>query len=163
MQDVAFSERPMFSSWRHYHYSDFLNDQEAERLPFPETHINTGLMLVKPSGVMDEFSSLNEDDSPLSDEDRINLRFTQTGRVLLLPTKWNAVYPYELVRRGYYRGQGSPSRFRLVRRIEDEWHLRVTEQRLIMKVFPEVYVLHFASTDKRVPMHLDIDKLLSVR
>jgi len=26
-----------------------------------------------------------------------------------------------------------------------------------------VYVLHFASTDKRVPMHLDIDKLLSVR
>lgn len=163
VQDVSFSERQLFANWRKYHYSDFLEDQEVAKLPFPEMHINAGLMLVRPSEVKDELSELNRTDSPFSDEDRINLSFTQTGRVLLLPTKWNTIYPYELARRGYHEQRMGSSRFRVARIAQDEWNIRFTQQKLIRKIFRDVYVLHFASTDKRIPMHLDMDKLLSVR
>jgi hypothetical protein len=163
VQDVRFSERQLFPNWSKNHYSGFLEDQEVAKLPFPEIHVNTGLVLVKPSEVKDEFAELNNTDSALIDEDRINLRFTQTGRVFLLPTLWHVVYAYELARRGWVNETRSLSRFRVARKVQDEWNLRVTQQRMIMRIFPDVYVLHFASTDKRVPMHLDIDKLLSVR
>jgi len=163
VQDIGFSERQLFPNWRKYHYSDFLEDQEVAELPFPEIHVNAGLMLVRPSEVKDELSDLNNSDSSLSDEDRVNLWFTQTGRVLLLPTKWNTIYPYELARRGYDEQRVGSSRFRIARRARDEWNIRYVQQKQVMKIFPDVHVLHFASTDKRIPMHLDIDKLLSVR
>jgi hypothetical protein len=163
VQDVSFSERQLFTSWMKYHYSDFLEDHEVAKLPFPEIHINTGLMLVKPSEVRDELSELNNTDSALSDEDRVNLCFTQTGRTLLLPSKWNVIYPYELVRRGWDHTTMSLSRFRVARRVQREWNMRITQQKMIVKILPDVHVLHFASTDKRIPMHLDIGKLLSAR
>jgi len=162
VQDVSYSERSMFSGWRRYHYADFMEEEDVARLPIPETHINSGLLLLRPSEVMEELARLNDDDSPLSDEDRINLRFVQTGRALLLPTKWNTVYPYELARRGYRGAEPSPSRFRIVSRVKDEWNIRVTQQELVMKLLPDVYVLHFASADKRIPLHLRMNKVLSV-
>jgi hypothetical protein len=162
VQDVSFSERRLFPEWNRYHYSDFLKDCEVEKLPFPELHVNSGLMLVKPSEVKDEMSELNRADSALSDEDRVNLTFTQTGRVLMLPSKWNVVYPYELVRRGYDRKRSSHPKFLTPKRLQYEWDTRFTHQRLIHEIFRDVYVLHFASTDKNVLMHLDAGKLLSV-
>jgi hypothetical protein len=163
VQDVSFSERQLFSGWRTHHYSEFLDEQEVAKLPFPETHVNSGLMLLRPSEVKDELSELNNTDSRLSDEDRVNLSFTQTGRVFLLPGKWNVIYPYELARRGWERKRVTAARSRVARRVQDEWNIRVTQQRLIMKIVPDVHVLHFASTDKRIPMHLDIRRLLSSR
>ena len=163
VQDVGFSERRLFANWRKYHYSDFLEEHEVARLPFPEMHVNAGLLLAKPWEVKDELSALNDADSSLSDEDRINLCFTQTGRMHLLPGQWNVIYPYELARRGWQHKTVSPSRYRMVRKAQDEWNMRVTQQRMVMKIFPDVYALHFASTDKRIPMHLDMGKLLSVR
>lgn len=162
VQDVRFSERRLFPEWRQYHYSDFLEDEDVMNLPYPETHINNGLLLMRPSEVKDEFSELNRSDSGISDEDRVNLRFTQTGRVFLLPPEWNVIYPYELVRRGYGARRKAPSKSRIIRRIGYEIDARWTQQRFIMKIFPDVHILHFASTDKRIPMHLNIDKLLSV-
>lgn len=163
VQDVRFAERRLFANWSTYHYSTFLEDHEVARLPFPEVHVNAGLMLARPSEVKDELSALNDLDSSLSDEDRVNLCFTQTGRMQLLPNKWNVIYPYELARRGWEHEAMSLSRLRVARRVQDEWNLRVSQQRMIMKIFPDVYVLHFASTDKRIPMHLNTAKLLSVR
>jgi hypothetical protein len=163
VQEISFEERSLFPSWRKYHYSDFLSEEEVQELPFPDRHINTGLILLRPYEVMEELSALNLADSSLSDEDHINLSFTQRGRVFFLSPKWNVIYPYELARRGCLPRPLPHSRWRIVRKARDELDLRVTQPRLVKKLFNDAYVLHFASTDKRIPMHLDARRLLSTR
>ena len=160
VQDVTFAERKLFPSWRTYHYNDFLPPEQVARLPFPELHVNGGLMLVRPSEIKDEFLDLLTVECDYSDEDRVNLSFTQHDRVLFLPKKWNVVYPYERARRGYKAPRRPKNK--MARRAVYHFDVRVLQQRMIRDIFRDVWMLHFASTDKNVVRHLDISGLLSL-
>lgn len=160
VQDVSYAERQLFDNWSTCHYDTFLDAQEVAQLPFPELHVNTGLVLVRPEEIKDDWISIMNIDSDMQEEDRINLQVTQKGLTFMLPTKWNVVYPYELVRRGYQAWTHPKSR--VTRRITYEYDMHVKHPRLVNEIFRDVYVLHFASIDKRIPLYLDTAKLLSI-
>ena len=160
VQDVTFAERKLFAGWRTYHYDDFLQPDQVAKLPFPERHVNGGLVLVRPSEIKEEFLELLSAEEDYSDEDRINLAFTQSERVLFLPREWNVIYPYELARRGYQAPKLPKSH--VVRRAFYHFDLRVLQQRIVRDIFRRVWLLHFASCDKNVIKQLNIPGLLSL-
>ena len=98
-------------------------------------------------------------DSDFNDEKRINLYLTQAGKAFLLPKKWNVIYPYELARRGY--NFLNPSSSRIFRKIKYYIFKYLVQENMIKKIFTDVYVLHFASTNKNIVMRIDVNKLIS--
>jgi hypothetical protein len=157
-QDVSFSERALFPDWREYHYDDFLPPDEVRALPFPKLHVNSGLILLKPADIKDDWMALMDMECDFCDERRINLRFTQAGKAFFLPPQWNVVYPYELVRRGRVSRR---SRYRVVRKVQRVWYENYGEERKVREIFRDAYALHFASTDKEIPLRMNVRKLLS--
>ena len=157
VQVVSFAERRLFDSWNRYYYDDFLDAGEVDSLPLPEVHVNSGLVLVKPSDSKDDWLKLLEIDSDISDEARLNLALTQKGAAYLLPSKWNVVYRYELARRGV---RDPRSTYRFARNLRHEFSVRFTHQRLVRRILPDVWALHFTG-DKRIPMSLDVGGLVA--
>jgi hypothetical protein len=157
VQDVRFEERTMFRGWPAYHYDGLISHDDVGRLPFPELHVNSGVMLVKPADVKEEWLELLDMDTDLNDEDRINLYLTQAGRAFILPSAWNVIYQYELVRRGL---RSAHSRVMLFRKLQKMWDILYREQRNIRTIFPDVYALHFASMNKDILLRVDVEKLL---
>jgi hypothetical protein len=158
-QTVSFEDRQLFNAWNEYYYDDFLSHDEVVKLPLPKVHINSGLVLLKPSDTNRKWLDLLNLDSDLPDEQRLNLYMTQASMVHVLPTEWNVIYPYELVRRGYQLPWMAD--VRIVRRFWHWWYRRWLAGRLVRDLLRDAYVLHFASTDKRIMTWIDVRKLIA--
>jgi hypothetical protein len=158
VQDVSFSERKIFLNWNKYYYNDFLNTDEVQKIPFPELHVNSGLLLVKPLDIKDEWLEIMNIDSEFNDEQRINYYLTQKGKAFLLPKEWNVIYPYELLRRGHNILHHNKSK--IVRKIKKVYFNYFYRRKMIKDILSDAYILHFASTDKRFLTNLDLSKLI---
>jgi len=139
-QPVTFEERKLFPNWNQYYYDDLRSHGYDEFPKYPDKHINSGLLLYRPSDVWERWLELLNMDSELNEENRLSVYEVQEDRCFFLPRQWHVVWLYERVRRGWSKGYYSN---KLTRKL-NQCLLKFTERNRINMVYREVSLLHFA-------------------
>lgn len=140
VQTVTFEERKLFPTWKCFYY-DALRDIGYDGLPpYPERHINAGLLLYRPKDIWKRWIELLNIETNLNEENRLNVYEVQDNRCFFLPRMWNTVWLYERVIRGWSPGF---HRNKLFRKIHESV-LTLSEGRKINMVYKNVAMLHFA-------------------
>jgi hypothetical protein len=94
--DLPFEKRAVcFPEWEVDYYVELEKRIGAKLdLPSREQSMNSGLMVYRPSEVADRWQKLADMDTPLNEENRLNVFEVQQGKCFFLPLEWNVVWQY---------------------------------------------------------------------
>lgn len=105
-------------------------------------NINGGLMLYRPQEIAERWRALSELDTPLTQENLLNVHDLQQGLVYFMPREWNLLWMYEKFRIGFLK----PDTNDIVKVRNKLLNLygKVFEKPLLEQAFRRCHMLHLA-------------------
>lgn len=151
VQTVSFEDRQrLHPEWAVDYYAQ-LERQWGLALTIADRkkHINGGLLLFRPQAVLQAWDALLELDSPLNEENRLNVYEAQQGRCALLPPGWNLLWMYEKYKLGILkpqRNRWARLRNKLYNRFFGSRH----ERRRMQEALERCFMLHVAFEHRKI-------------
>lgn len=108
----------------------------------PRLNINGGLMLYRPREISQRWKDLSEINTPLTQENLLNVHDVQNGLVHIMPREWNLLWMYEKFRIGYLKP--ATSDFWKARNKVINNYGRVFEKPLMEEALGRCHMLHLA-------------------
>ena len=138
---------------RHHYWPDWAEDyykgleekygvKFTDEIKNPQVNINGGLMLYRPQEISERWRELSEMDTPLTQENLLNVYDVQNGLVHIMPREWNLLWMYEKFRLGYLK----PAKNDLIKARNKLLNLygRPFEKPMIEDALKRCHMLHLA-------------------